>query len=55
MKTIKKHSVVPIYLVGLVWLGYSLLFPLYRIMDFVLCGAASLVVFSLERPFSARG
>lgn len=49
MKTVKKRSVAPIYLIGLVWLVYSFLFPLYRPMDFILCGVVSLVVFLIAK------
>ena len=40
-----KRSVVPIYLVGVVWLGYALLFPLRAPMQYLLCAGASLVAF----------
>ncbi len=36
-----KRSVVPIYLVGAVWLAYALLFPLYQPVHYLLCGALS--------------
>ena len=36
-----KRSVVPIYLVGAVWLAYALLFPLYQPVHYLLCGAIS--------------
>ena len=35
-----KRSVVPIYLVGAVWLAYALLFPLYQPVHYLLCGGA---------------
>ena len=41
----KKVSVLPIYLIGIVWLGYSLFFPLRRVSDFLLCAGLSLAVF----------
>ena len=45
MTTHKKVSVLPIYLVGIVWLCYALFFPLYRISDYLLCAGLSLVVY----------
>ena len=45
MTTHKKVSVLPIYLVGLTWLSYALLFPLNTRMHYVLCAGLSLVVF----------
>lgn len=49
MKTVKKRSVVPVYLIGAVWLAYALLFPLYRVTDYVICGVASLIVFFVSK------
>ena len=45
MTTRKKISVLPIYLVGIVWLGYALLFPLHRVSHYLLCAGLSLAVF----------
>ena len=45
MTTRKKVSVLPIYLVGAVWLGYALLFPLCRVSDYLICAGLSLAVF----------
>lgn len=45
MTTHKKVSVLPIYLVGFVWLGYALLFPLHRVSDYLICAGLSLVAF----------
>ncbi|WP_243149165.1 5-bromo-4-chloroindolyl phosphate hydrolysis family protein [Colidextribacter sp. OB.20] len=45
MTTHKKVSVLPIYLVGLVWLGYALLFPLNAPLHYVLCSGLSLAAF----------
>lgn len=36
---------VPIYLVGAVWLAYALLFPLYQPVHYLLCGALSAAAF----------
>ncbi|NBI66678.1 hypothetical protein D1646_07570 [Pseudoflavonifractor sp. 60] len=49
MNTHKKVSVLPIYLVGAVWLGYALLFPLYRVSDYLLCAGLSLAVLILGK------
>lgn len=49
MKTVKKRSVAPVYLIGAVWLAYAFLFPLYRIMDYVICGVVSLIVFGISK------
>ena len=45
MTTHKKVSVLPIYLAGLVWLGYALLFPLHAPLHYVLCAGLSLAAF----------
>jgi 5-bromo-4-chloroindolyl phosphate hydrolysis protein len=45
MAKVVKKSVAPIYLVGIVWLVYALLFPLYRVSDYLLCAGLSLVAF----------
>lgn len=45
MTTHKKVSVLPIYLVGLVWLGYALLFPLNAPLHYTLCAGLSLAAF----------
>ena len=49
MKTHKKVSVIPIYLVGLTWLLYALLFPLYAPTHYILCAGASLLVFIIGK------
>ena len=46
MKVHKKPSVPPIYLLGLTWLVYALLFPLHTPVHFVICAVVSLVVFA---------
>ena len=46
MKVHKKSSVLPIYLLGLTWLVYALLFPLHTPVHFVICAVVSLVVFA---------
>ena len=44
-----KRSVLPIYLVGLFWLGYALLFSLRSAGQYLLCAALSAVVFILGK------
>ena len=44
-----KHSVIPIYLVGAVWLVFGLFFSLYRPGDYVLCAVVSAAVFILGK------
>lgn len=44
-----KHSVLPIYLVGVFWLGYALLFSLRSAGQYLLCAALSAVVFILGK------
>ncbi len=45
MTTHKKVSVLPIYLVGFVWLGYALLFPLRAPMHYLLCAGLSFAAY----------
>lgn len=49
MTTRKKVSVLPVYLVGAVWLGYALLFPLHRVSDYLICAGLSLAAFVLGK------
>ena len=49
MKTHKKVSVVPIYLVGLTWLVYAAAFPLYAPIHYILCAGASVLVFIIGK------
>ena len=45
MTTQRKRSVLPIYLVGVTWLCYAVLFPLNAPLHYLLCAVLSLVVF----------
>lgn len=45
VKKIKSNA--PIYAIGAVWLCYALIFPLYRIMDYVIALIVSIVVAAL--------
>lgn len=49
MTTHKKVSVLPIYLVGFVWLGYALLFSLHRVSDYLLCAGLSLIAYTIGK------
>ena len=49
MTTQKKVSVLPIYLVGLVWLGYALVFPLKTPIHYALCAGLSFAAFVLGK------
>ena len=40
-----KQSVIPIYLVGAVWLVFGLFFSLYRVSDYVICALVSAAAF----------
>ena len=44
-----KHSVVPIYLVGAVWLVFGACFSLYRVSDYLLCAAVSAAAFIIGK------
>lgn len=41
----KKRSVLPIYLIGFVWLGFALFGSLYSVTHYLLCACVSAVVF----------
>ncbi len=56
MSYVKVKSVLPIYLVGAVWLLWALFFPLYRPIHFVLAALVSAVVYFLGKIiFPDRG
>ncbi len=44
-----QHSAVPVYLTGLSWIVYALIFPLYRPLHYVACAAVSVFVYILAR------
>lgn len=44
-----KRSVLPVYLIGVTWLGYALLFSFHRVTDFVLCALLSVGVFVIGK------
>lgn len=44
-----KRSVIPIYLIGVTWLGYALFFSLRAPLDFALCAGVSAGVFVLGK------
>ncbi len=49
MAKIKKRSVVPIYAVGVVWLAWALLLPLYQRWHYVAAAVVSVLVYVLGR------
>ncbi len=49
MTTHKKVSVLPIYLVGIIWLGYALVFPLNAPLHYILCAGLSFAAFVLGK------
>lgn len=49
MARIVRKSVAPIYLVGGVWLVYAILFPLYRLSDYLICAVVSIAFFILGK------
>ena len=49
MAKIRKRSVAPIYTVGVVWLAWALLLPLYRPLHYVAAAVVSLLVYALGR------
>lgn len=49
MITQKKVSVLPIYMVGFVWLGYAMFFPLRTLIQYVLCAAVSLAGYTVGK------
>jgi 5-bromo-4-chloroindolyl phosphate hydrolysis protein len=49
MAVVKKKTVLPIYLVGLVWLIWALSRPLYRTVDYMLAAALSVLVYIVAK------
>ena len=49
MKTIVHKSAVPLYAVAVVWVLYALLFPLYRVIHFLIVIAASALVYLIAK------
>ena len=56
-----KRSVAPIYLVGVAWLVYAMMFPLYSGMHYLICALVSAIVFVIgkaifpDRAFTLEG
>lgn len=46
-RAVTKKSALPIYAIGIIWLLWALLFPLYRLSDFLLCAGISLAAFAI--------
>lgn len=54
-RAVTKKSALPIYAVGLVWLGWALLFPLHKPHHYLLCAGLSLAAyFVLSRLFPGQ-
>lgn len=47
MRAVTKKSALPIYAVGVVWLVWALLFPLYSVTHYLLCAVLSLLTYVL--------
>jgi 5-bromo-4-chloroindolyl phosphate hydrolysis protein len=50
-KAVVKKNVLPILAIGLFWLAYACLRPLYKVSQYCLCAALSLVVYFILRRF----
>lgn len=56
MTHVKKRSVLPIYLIGVVWLLWSIFLSLHRVSDFLLCAGVSLLAYFVGKIiFPDRG
>ena len=56
MSYVKKRSVLPVYLIGVTWLLWALVFPLYRPAHYIMAALASLVVYYVGKMiFPDRG
>jgi len=42
---VKKKSIVPIYLIGALWILYGLIFPLYKLSNIIICCILSAAVY----------
>lgn len=49
MKEKRIPSVVPIYSAALVWLVYAMMFPLYKLWHFIICGLLTLAAFLIMK------
>jgi len=49
LRQVKKKSAGPIYAVGITWLLYGLLFPLYRLSDLLICAGVTVIVYLIAR------
>jgi hypothetical protein len=50
----RKHNPWPYYIAGAVWLVYALLFPMYRIWDFIIAAAITFAAFFACRAWLFR-
>ena len=44
-QTFKKRSFIPIYMIGVLWILYGLIFPLYQLSHIVICSFLSVAVY----------
>lgn len=49
LREVEKSSVLPVYLLGGVWMFYAMLFPLYRWYHFIIAAFISIVIFFVSR------
>jgi len=49
MREVKVRSTLPIYLMGAAWLLYALVFPLYRVWDYLLAAGVGCAVYFIAR------
>lgn len=47
MRAVTKKSALPVYAVGVVWLVWALLFPLYSVTHYLFCAALSLLAYAI--------
>jgi len=47
VREIKIKSVIPIYLIGLVWILYVIVFPIYRWYDFIIASGIAVIVYKI--------
>jgi len=45
LREVKRPSVIPVYAIGILWLGYALLFPLYRLSHFLIATILSVFAY----------
>ena len=48
VREIKVKSVVPVYLIGVVWVIFAFILPMYRWYDFVIASVISVIVYKVS-------